>query len=69
MPNRHLYVETDAAYNFRIEIGPHETRPDAAIVMDWMRQVQSQGMYWHEEDSSGFPWHSILQVSVKEDKK
>jgi hypothetical protein len=69
MANRYLYVETDAAYNFRIEIGEHETRPEAAIVMDWMRQVQSQGMYYHEEDKAGFPYHSILQVTLKEDKR
>jgi len=62
---RHLYVETEGAYNFEVEIGEHDTRPDATIVMDWLRDVQSQGMYWHEEDKAGFPWHSIVQVTLK----
>lgn len=63
---KYLYVETSGACNLHIEIGEHETRPDSAIIMDWMRQVQSQGMYYHEEDKAGFPWHSILQVSIRE---
>ena len=62
---RYLYVETEGAYNFEVEIGEHDTRPDATIVMDWLRDVQSQGMYWHEEDKAGFPWHSIVQVTLK----
>jgi hypothetical protein len=62
---KYLYVETDAAYNLHIEIGENETRPNAAIVMDWMRQVRDQGMYWHEEDNIGVPWHSILGVQIK----
>ena len=62
---RYLYVETEGAYNFEVEIGEHDTRPDAAIVMDWLRDVQSRGMYWHEEDKAGFPWHSIVQVTLK----
>jgi hypothetical protein len=69
MAGRHLYIETEGAYNFRIEISEHDTRPAGAIVTEWLRQVQRDGLYYHEEDKAGFPWHSILQVSIRENKK
>jgi hypothetical protein len=69
MANRYLYVETAGAYNFRVEIREQETRPESSIIWDWVQQVQRAGVYYHEEDKTVFPWHSILQVTLKEDKR
>lgn len=62
---KYLYIETKGDRNFRIEIGEHETRPDSAIVVDFIRNVQQNGFYYHGEDKAGFPWHSIVQVTLK----
>ncbi len=66
MPVTYLYVETDSAYNFRIEKEENDTRPNDAFLMDWVRAAEEQGGYYHKEDKAFFPWHSILGVFIKE---